>query len=119
MPSACWSRIISRTASTSFDSLASRVASSTTGASVVEGFQATGAFVSALFPVHVQRQPLLQVLLGPDAVDALLCLAEAAVAPLHRVTRRPQQFVVQELQGLFEVRALQLVQRLAQLLEPP
>jgi hypothetical protein len=38
----------------------------------VEGFQAAGAFFGALFPIHVQRQPLLQVLLGPDAVDALL-----------------------------------------------
>jgi len=51
------------------------------GANVVEGFQATGAFGCPLFPVHVQGQPLLQVLLGPDTVDALLRLAEEAPLP--------------------------------------
>ena len=48
------------------------------------------AFGSALFAVHVQRQPLLQMLFGPGAVDALLRLAEAAVGSLHRVARRSQ-----------------------------
>src|SRR5262249_54181312 len=72
------------------ETLASRVTRFTIGASVAEGFQAASAFGGALFPVHVQRQSLLQVLLGPDAVDALLCLAEAAVGPLHRVARRLQ-----------------------------
>src|SRR3954453_20430267 len=78
------------------DSLASRVTGFRIGASVVESLQAAGAFAGALFAVHVQRQPLLQVLFGPDAVDALLRLAEAAVGPLHRVARRPQQLVVQK-----------------------
>src|SRR5262249_52319957 len=82
------------------DSLASRVTRFAIGASVVEGCQATGAFGCPLFPVHVQGQPLLQVLLGPDTVDALLRLAEAAVGPLHRVARRPQQLVIEELQRL-------------------
>jgi hypothetical protein len=77
------------------------------------------AFGGVLFAVHVQRQALLQMLLGPDAVDTVLCLAEAAVRPLHRVTRRSQQLVIQELQRLLQHRALQLVQALAQLLEPP
>ena len=39
------------------------------------------AFGGPLFAVHVQRQTLLEMLFGPDAVDALLCLAEAAVTP--------------------------------------
>jgi hypothetical protein len=38
------------------------------------------------------------MLLGPDAVDTVLCLAETPVRPLHRVTRRSQQLVIQELQ---------------------
>src|SRR5262249_23887147 len=78
------------------ETLASRVSRITIGASVVEGFQTTGTFGGALLAVHVQRQALLQVLLGPDAVDTLLRLAEAAVRPLHPVTRRPQRLVVQE-----------------------
>src|SRR5437868_2077181 len=43
----------------SFESLASRVTRFTMGASVVEGFHAAGALGGALFPVQVQRQPLL------------------------------------------------------------
>src|SRR5262245_2096291 len=59
------------------------------------------------------------MLFRPDAVDALLCLAEATVRPLYRVARRPQQFVVQEHQRLLRGRTPQLVPALAQLLEPP
>lgn len=86
---------------------------------MVEGFQAAGAFRGALFALHVQREPLLQMLLGPGAIDAVLRLAEASIRPLHRVARRSEQPVVQEHQRLPRVRALQLVQTLTQLLETP
>src|SRR4051812_4866858 len=79
-----------------WETLASRVTGFRIGASVVEGLQAAGAFGGALFPLHIQREPLLQMLFGPDAVDAVLRLAEAPVRPLHRVARRSEQSVVQE-----------------------
>src|SRR5262249_31545752 len=101
------------------ESLASRVTGFRIGASVVESFQGSGPLAGALFAVHVQRQALLQVLVGPGAVDALLSLAKATVGPLHRVARRPQQLVIQEHQRLLQVRALQLVQALAQPPEAP
>src|SRR5262245_35973364 len=110
--SRCCTKVLSET-------LASRVTGFRIGASVVERLQAAGAFTGVLFAVHVQRQPLLQVLLGPGAVDALLRLAEAAVGPLHRVARRPQKLVVQKHQRPLQRRALQLVQALAQPGEPP
>ena len=77
------------------------------------------AFGGALFPMHVKREALLQLLFGPDAVDAVLRLAEAPVGSLHCVARRSQQLIVQELQGLLQCCARQLVQALGQLLEPP
>src|SRR5436189_3045534 len=104
---------------TKFETLAPRVTGFWIGASVVEGFQAAGAFGGVLFPLHIQREPLLQMLLGPGAVDAVLRLAEASVRSLHRVARRSEQPVIQEHQRLLQRRALQLVQTLAQLLETP
>jgi hypothetical protein len=85
----------------------------------MEHFHGLLTLGGALFPLHVQSEALLQVGFGPDTVDALLRLAEAAVGSLDRVAGRGQQFVVQELQRLLQVRTLQLVQALAQLLEPP
>ena len=80
----------------------------------MERFHGLLTLGGTLFPLHVQSEALLQVGFGPDTVDALLRLAEAAVGSLDRVAGRGQQFVVQELQRLLQVRTLQLVQALAQ-----
>src|SRR5947209_19783430 len=101
------------------DTDASTVTGFRIGASAVQRFQRPGAFAGPLLAVHVQGYPLLPMALGPDPVDALLRLAVAAVAPLHRVARRSQQPLVQEQQRLLQVWAVQLPQRPLQPLESP
>ena len=63
----------------------------------MQRFHGLIAFGGSLFARHVQRAALLQMDFRPDAVDALLCLAEAPIAG--------QQFVVQEHQRLLQIRA--------------
>src|SRR5262249_54990943 len=80
------------------DTLATRVTRFRIGASVMQGFERPATSLRPQFPVHVQRQPLLDVPMAPHPVDALLRLAKAPVGTLHGVARRSQQTVVQELQ---------------------
>src|SRR5262245_25278450 len=90
------------------DTDASAVTGIRIGASQVQGFQGPGTFGGPQLAVHVQGDALLPMAFGPDPVDALLGLAVAAVAPLHRVAGRSQQLVVEEHQRLLQVRAEQL-----------
>src|ERR1700676_1421867 len=85
---------------------------------MMKGLEGSRPSAGPLLTEHVQGNALLQVPLGSYAVDTLLCLAETPVAPLHCVTCRAQQPVIQEHQRLLQVWALQLLQRLAQPLEP-
>src|SRR5262249_43748951 len=101
------------------DTHASAVSGIGIGASPEQGFESAGASASPQLAVHVQGDALLPVALGPDAIDGLLRLAVAPVAPLHRVAGRAQQLVVQGRQRLLQRRAGKLPQRPAQALEPP
>src|SRR5262249_36339431 len=68
------------------------------------------AAVRLLIPLEVQRQPADQRRLGPYPIHRLLYLPVPPVAALDRVGRGGEQPVVEEGQGLFQVRRMQLVQ---------
>ena len=70
------------------------------------------------FSPHVQRQARLDLFLRAHPVDVFLHLAIASVAPLHGIRRGRQQFVVEKRQGFLQGRGKELLERLAQLLEP-
>src|SRR6516162_3451123 len=54
----------------------------------MQGLQGLGAARSALLAVQVEGQAAADLLGGAGRVDAALGLAEAAVAPFHRIARR-------------------------------
>lgn len=65
-------------------------------------------FVEIDVSVHVHRDSLAEVLLGSDAVDALLHLAMTTVPTFYRIRGRGQQAVIQKRQGLLQVGGEQL-----------
>jgi hypothetical protein len=67
---------------------------------------------------HVHGDALADVWAGADAVDRLLHLAMAAIAPLDGIGGRGQQGIVQEGQSLVQRRREQPVERLTKALEP-
>lgn len=87
--------------------------------SPMQVLECPGTIPGLLFAVHIQRQPLFQMAFGSHAVDTLLGLAKTAIRPLHRITRRSQQLVIQKQQRLLQTRAEQLGQRSTQLFETP
>ena len=71
----------------------------------------------SLLTLHVQGNPCGDGCLGANAVDGFLHLAVTAVAALHGVGCRGQQFVIEKRQRLLQVGGEQLLQRLADPLE--
>ena len=79
-----------------------------------------GSAVGLGVALHVQGDSALDVFLGADAVDGLLHLPMAAVAPLHGVGRGRQERIVQERQRFLEgggERLLGLVESLSRKIE--
>ena len=70
------------------------------------------------FTPHIQRQTRLDLLLRPYAVDTLLPLTIAPVAPLHGIRCGWQQLVIETRQGLFQGGRKEFLERLAYLGEP-
>src|SRR5882724_6856325 len=70
------------------------------------------------FTPHIQGQPCTDLHLCAHAVDVLLPLAIAPVAPLHRMRRRWQQLVIEKRQGLFQRGGKELLERVAHRWEP-
>ena len=68
-------------------------------------------------PDMVERHPRDQRVMGSYAVDGLLHLAVASVAPLHGVGSRRKKRIVKEGERLIEIRAEKLLEGLADLLE--
>src|SRR5215813_12598867 len=54
------------------------------------------------FTRHIQRQACTDLRLRPHAVDTLLHLAIAPVAPLHRVRGGGQQLVIEKREGFVQ-----------------
>lgn len=73
--------------------------------------------VSALFALHVQRNPRGDVGLGANTVHRLLHLAMTAVAAFDGIGSRRQQVVIEERQRLLQVGGEQLLQGLTELSE--
>jgi len=67
------------------------------------------------FTPHIQGQAGTDLYLRAHAVDLLLHLAIAPVAPLHRIRGGRQQFVVEKRQGFLQRGGKELLERLTQL----
>src|SRR5579871_6780101 len=85
---------------------------------VVQGFKSLAARLAVRLAEHVQGDAVVHVLPGANPIDRLLHLAMAAVASFHGVGGGRQQFIVQERQRLVQVGGMELIQHLANLLEP-
>ena len=70
------------------------------------------------FTPHIQRQAGTDLRLRAHAVDLLLHLAIAPVAPLHRIRGRGQQRVIEKRQGFFQRGGKELLQRVTEGGEP-
>ena len=71
------------------------------------------------FSPHVQSNARADLLLRAHPVDTFLPLAIAPVAAFHRIGRGGQQLRIEKRQGFFQRRGKELLQRVAQLCEPP
>ena len=87
------------------------------GAGRVQGAEGEIPLWRAMVALHVPSDALTDMGGGADGVDAALGLAEAAVGAFDGVGRGRQQSVVQEGQGLLQIRREQLIQRAAEPLE--
>ena len=83
----------------------------------MQGLDGDASRWGSLVAFHVQGDPLPDVFGRADRVDATLGFAVAAVAAFDGVAGGRQQAVIQEGQGLFQVRREQFVQRPPYLLE--
>src|SRR5262252_53193 len=70
------------------------------------------------FTPHIQRKTRPDLRLRPHAVDTLLPLAIAPVAPLHGIRGGGQQLVIEKRQGFFQGGRQELFECLAQRGEP-
>src|SRR5215470_18961390 len=74
--------------------------------------------VGVRFTPHIPCQTRTDLRLRPHAVDTLLHLAIAPVAPLHRIRGGGQQLVIEKRQGFFPGGRKELLECLAHLGEP-
>jgi hypothetical protein len=84
----------------------------------MQGFRGLCAIGRPLLPLHVQRDPLTDVLGRPHRIDALLRLAIAPVTSFYCIGSRRQELVISERQRLLQIGARKLVQSPAQPREP-
>ena len=83
----------------------------------MQGAECSLPSACAFLAEQVEGQPLADVFGRSHRVDCFLHLAKPAVASLHGIAGAGQEFVVQKRQRLLQVRAVELIQRLAQRLE--
>ena len=69
------------------------------------------------FSPHVERNSGFDLILRADTVNALLHLPITPIATFHRIGGRGEQFVIEKREGFFQGWRIELLQRLAQLLE--
>ena len=70
------------------------------------------------FTPHIEGQASPDLSLWAHAIDLLLHLAIAPVAPLHGIGSRGQQLVVEKRQGFFQRGGKELLQRVTEGGEP-